>query len=221
MPDVRAVIFDLDGTLVDSLEDIAIALDLALDDHGIARPSRAHVRSWIGGGMRNLIARAVLPERVESVLARFREHYAAAPVVHTRLYDGLDEVLDRFAAHGLALAVLSNKAHALTTRICEVVLARWRFAPVIGQRDHVALKPAPDAAFEIAGILDVAPAQCAFVGDSAIDIHTAQAAGMLAVGVSWGFRPRSELAAANAALIADAPAELLTLSGSRASRAEP
>ena len=207
----RAVIFDLDGTLVDSLEDIASALDLALDDHGLARPTRALVRTWIGAGARNLIAQAVGEERTDSVLARFRVHYAASPVVHTQLYAGLDTILDRFAAHDLKLAVLSNKPDALTKRIAEVLLPRWPFAPVLGQRAHVALKPSPDAAFEVASAIGIAPEHCAFVGDSAIDILTARAARMIPVAVSWGFRPRVELAAANPALIADAPAELAVL----------
>ena len=212
----RLIIFDLDGTLVDSLEDIACALDLALDDHGLSRPTRTQVRSWIGGGMRNLITKAVAPPLVDPVLARFRAHYAAAPVVHTKLYAGLDAVLDQLAPRA-SLAILSNKADALTKRIAEVLLARWHFAPVIGQRDHVALKPSPDAALEIARTVGVAPADCTLVGDSEVDIATAHAAGMTGVGVSWGFRPRAELAAAS--WIADTPAELARLisSGSRAS----
>ena len=213
----RAAIWDLDGTLVDSLEDIACALDLALDDHGLARPTRELVRTWIGGGARNLIVQAVGEPVADSVLARFRTHYNAAPVVHTQLYPGLAVVLDAFAAADIRLAVLSNKPDNLTKQIAEVVLARGPFAPVLGQRAHVALKPSPDAAFEVAAAMGVAPADCAFIGDSAIDILTARAAGMLPVAVSWGFRPRGELAAAAPALIADAPADLLTLSGSRAS----
>lgn len=215
----RAVIFDLDGTLVDSLEDIAAALDLALDDHGISRPTRALVRTWIGAGARNLIVQAVGEDRADAVLARFRAHYAATPVRHTALYPGLDAILDRFAAANLRLAVLSNKPDALTKPICAALLGRWRFDPVLGQRPHVALKPSPDAALEIAAALDIAPEHCAFVGDSAIDILTAQAAHMIPVAVSWGFRPRVELVAAQPALLADTPAELavLTSSGSRAS----
>ena len=205
------MIFDLDGTLIDSLEDIAAALDLALDDHGIARPPRARVRSWIGGGARNLVVHAVGEARADAVLARFRVHYAAAPVVHTRLYAGLDAVLDGLAARGVALGVLSNKPHALTTRICDVVVARWPFRAVVGHREGAPLKPAPDTALAVAAALGVAPAQCAFVGDSAIDITTARAAGMIAIGVSWGFRPRAELEAANPDAIADAPAELAAL----------
>jgi phosphoglycolate phosphatase len=216
-PHVDAVIFDLDGTLVDSLEDIARALDLAMDDHGIARPTRAHVREMIGGGARHLVQQAVGAERTDSVLARFRVHYAATPVLHTKLYDGFDAVLDQLASASKKLAVLSNKPHALTTRICDVLLQRWPFTCVIGQRDHVPLKPAPDAAFEVAAAIGVAPAACAFVGDSGVDVMTAHNAGMFAVGVTWGFRPREELVASKAALICDRPAELATLSGTRAS----
>jgi phosphoglycolate phosphatase len=207
----RAVIFDLDGTLVDSLEDIAAALDLALDDHGLARPTRALVRTWIGAGARNLIVQAVGEPRADAVLARFREHYAANPVVHTALYAGMADVLDRYAAAGLRLAVLSNKPDNLTKAICAPLLARWTVDPVLGQRTHVALKPSPDAALEIATALGLAPAHCAYVGDSAIDILMAQAANMIPIAVSWGFRPRVELAAAQPALLADTPAELAAL----------
>jgi phosphoglycolate phosphatase len=207
----RAVIFDLDGTLVDSLEDIAAALDLALDDHGLTRPTRALVRTWIGGGARNLIVQAVGEAHADAVLARFREHYAARPIVHTAIYAGMPEILDRFVAANLRLAVLSNKPDNLTKAICAPLLARWPFAPVLGQRAHVALKPSPDAALEIAAALDIPPAECAYVGDSAIDILTAQAAKMIPVAVSWGFRPRVELAAAQPALLADSPAELAAL----------
>ena len=218
---MQAVIFDLDGTLVDSLEDVARALDLALDDHGFAKPTRAIVRDWLGRGARNLIAHAVPEAMVDVVLERFRVHYAATPCVHTQLYAGIDAVLDRFAEAGLALGVCSNKEDALTKHICQIVLARWPFGTFVGQRPHVALKPSPDSALEVARALGVAAEECAFVGDSAIDILAAQAAKMRPVGVSWGFRPRTELAAANASLIADAPADLLTLLESRASREAP
>jgi phosphoglycolate phosphatase len=214
---VRAVIFDLDGTLVDSLEDIARALDLAMDDHGVTRPTRELVRTWIGGGARNLIVHAVGDDRADAVLARFRFHYAAAPCVHTKLYPGFEAVLDQLVAANKLLAVCSNKPHALTTRICAELLQRWPFAHVVGQREHVPLKPHPASALEVAAALDVPPEACAFVGDSAIDILTAQAAGMTAVAVSWGFRPRHELAAATPALLVDDVAALAILSGSRAS----
>jgi phosphoglycolate phosphatase len=221
---VRAVLFDLDGTLVDSLDDIAVALDAALAELGRPRPSRETVRTWVGGGARKLIAHAVEAPLVDEVLARFRSHYAAALVVHTQLYPGIADVLDQLTAAGTRLAVLSNKPHAMTVPISDALLARWPFAVIAGHREGFALKPSPQAALAIAGELGVAPAQCAFVGDSAIDVHTAHAAGMVAVAVTWGYRPRAELVAANPAhLVEDAAglAAVLTSSGSRASRGAP
>ncbi|MBA3394001.1 MAG: HAD-IA family hydrolase [Deltaproteobacteria bacterium] len=214
MTDARpplAILFDLDGTLVDSLEDIAVALDLALADHGIARPTREMVRTWIGGGARNLIAHAVEPALVEPVLARFGVHYRAAPHVHSRLYAGLEPVLDQLVAAGIRLAILSNKPHDLTVPIAAALLGRWPFEIVAGQRAGVPLKPSPESALAIASLLGVAPADCTFVGDSAIDILTAHAAGMRAVAVTWGFRPRAELVDASPAIIVDEPAQLAAL----------
>lgn len=205
---VDTVLFDLDGTLVDSLEDIALALDAALADHGQPVPTRDTLRTWVGGGARNLVEHAVAPALVDPVLARFRVHYAAAPVVHTRLYPGVDRALDALAAAGIRLAVLSNKPHALTTQIGERLLARWPFDVIAGHRDGVPLKPSPVPALAVARELGVAPERCAFVGDSAIDVETGRAAGMHAVAVTWGYRPRAELIAAGAAHVIDDPAAL-------------
>jgi phosphoglycolate phosphatase len=208
---IRAALFDLDGTLVDSLDDIASALDAALVDHALPIPTRPQVRSWIGGGARNLVAHTVDAARVDAVLARFRVHYAATPVRHTRVYAGLDTVLDRFVGTGIRLAVLTNKPHALAVPICAALLARWPFAPILGQREGVAIKPDPTTALAIAAELGVPPAACAFIGDSEIDLETAHSAGMRAVGVTWGFRPRAELEALKPDLLADAPEQLLAL----------
>lgn len=208
---VRAIVFDLDGTLVDSLDDIAVALDGALADHGLPPPGRDLIRSWVGGGARSLIAHAVDAARVDGVLARFRAHYAAAPASHTQIYPGLPAVLDELVAAGVALAILTNKPQALTEPICERVLGRWPFAPIVGERAGVPLKPDPTAALAIARALGLAPSEIALVGDATTDIATARAAGMRPVAVTWGYRPRAELAAAGPALLLDAPAQLRTL----------
>ena len=209
----RAIVFDLDGTLIDSLPDIARALDRALADHDLPPPPRELVRTWIGGGARVLIARAVAhaPELVEPLLARFRAHYAAAPVVESTLYPGLAQVLDGFVASRRLLAVLSNKPHELTIPICARMLARWPFAAIVGARAGEPLKPDPAAALALAQRLGVAPDGCAIVGDAPTDIATARAAGMRAVAVSWGYRPRDELVAAAPDAIADEPSELAAL----------
>jgi phosphoglycolate phosphatase len=203
---MQAIVFDLDGTLVDSLDDIANALFAAMADHGLPLPTRDQVRSWIGSGARTLVVRAVEPALVDPVFARFRVHYAAAPVVHTALYPGLAPVLDRFVAAGARLAVLTNKPHELTVSICDRLLARWPFSPIVGARDGVPLKPDPTTALAIARELGVPPDACALVGDAGTDIATARAAGMRPVGVTWGFRPRTDLV--DAALVVDTPDEL-------------
>jgi phosphoglycolate phosphatase len=213
---IRAVLFDLDGTLVDSLADIASALSAALADHALAKPSLDTVRTWIGGGARNLVAHAIdaarlAPNMVDVVLARFRVHYAAAPIVETRLYPGLAPVLDELVGADLRLAVLTNKPHDLAVRICAPLLAPWPFGMIVGQRPGIALKPDPGAALEIAAQLGIPPEDCAFVGDSAVDLETARAAGMRAIGVSWGFRPRAELEACHPWLVIDEPAGLRAL----------
>jgi len=205
----HAVLFDLDGTLVDSLPDIATALNHALVDHGLPKAPPELVRTWIGGGARVLIERAVGPDLVDPVLERFRAHYAAAPVVDTIVYEGLAPVLDALAAAGLALAVLTNKPHRLAVPICERLLGAWPFVAIAGARPGEPLKPDPAGALALAAQLGVAPARCALVGDAGTDIATARAAGMLAVGVSWGYRPRDELLAAGADWIADSPSQLL------------
>jgi phosphoglycolate phosphatase len=204
----RAILFDLDGTLVDSLDDIAAALVRALADHGLPAPTRASVRSWIGGGAKTLVERAVAPGLVAPVLERFRAHYAAAPVVHTRVFPGLEVVLDGIAGR-VALAVVTNKPHELAVQIAAVTLARWPFAVVAGHRSGRALKPSPEPALAVAAELGVAPEECAFVGDAGTDVEAAHAAGMRSVAVTWGYRPREELLGAQ--LVVDEPAGLAQL----------
>jgi phosphoglycolate phosphatase len=206
----RAVIFDLDGTLVDSLDDIADALGRSLDDAGLPVPGLGAVRTWIGAGARNLVAQAAPAARVDDVYAGFQRHYGERPIVRTSLFPGVAGVLDGLAQRGTPMAVLSNKPHALTVRIADALLARWRFAAVVGHRPGAPLKPDPTAALEVAAALGVSPDACAFVGDSAIDIATARAAGMRPIAVTWGYRPRAELIAAGPDALVDDPHELAT-----------
>lgn len=216
------MIFDLDGTLLDSLDDIRDALVATLGVAGDAAPDRDTVRRWIGGGARELVAHALAARasaapvpaaaaeaEIDATLAAFRDRYHAAPVVHSRLYDGVAEVLDALVAAGRPLAVLTNKPHALTQEIAAIVLARWPWRAIVGQRPGGPLKPDPAAAAPVLDALGVAPAACVMVGDSDIDVHAARAVGMRAVAVSWGFRPRAELVASTPDALVDAPHELL------------
>lgn len=205
----RAVIFDLDGTLVDSLDDITDALTGAMSDVGLPAPGRDAVRRWIGGGARNLVEQAAPPDRVDDVLAGFRARYHAAPVSRTHLFPGVAQLLDRLAIDGgPALAVLSNKPHDLTVRICEALLGRWPFRSIVGHRAGSPLKPHPAPALAISAELGIPPDACALVGDADTDVATARAAGMRAIAVAWGFRPRHELVAAGPSVVVDDPADI-------------
>lgn len=209
MPRIRGAIFDLDGTLVDSLGDIARALTTALAAFDLPPPTLDAVRGWVGDGARSLVARAVGDRAdVDAVHGAFREAYRAAPMVATHLYDGLGAALDELAGRGLTFAIVSNKPHDLTLVLADQLLAGWPFAVVFGQRPHLPLKPDPTVALIAADELGLAPECCAFVGDSAIDVATARAAAMRAVAVTWGFRTRGELVAAGPDAICDAPRDL-------------
>jgi phosphoglycolate phosphatase len=205
---VRAVIFDLDGTLVDSLADITAALTTALVAHQLPVPSAGQVRDWVGGGAHQLVERAAPAALVDAVFAQFQASYAATPVAHTQVYAGLAPVLDRLVAAARTLAVLTNKPQALATVIAARVLAAWPFAAIVGARAGVPLKPDPEAALRIAAELGVPAAACALVGDAPSDIATARAAGMVAVAVTWGYRPRAALVATAPDLLVDEPAGL-------------
>ena len=209
MATIRAAIFDLDGTLVDSLDDIATALGAALAAHGIPAPELAAVRAMVGDGARVLVERAVAGRaEVAPVLATFRDAYRARPIGTTRPYPGVTAALDALAEAGLTFAIASNKPHDLTRHLAEALFAPWPFIVIYGARPELPLKPDPTIALCCADELGVAPARCAFIGDTAIDMACARAAGMRAIGVSWGFRPRAELEAATPHAVIDAPAAL-------------
>jgi len=207
---VRAVAFDLDGTLVNSLPDIGGSMNQVLAEHGLPPHPLDAYRLFVGEGVGRLVEQA-LPTDVEAapVVARFREVYGARLTAESHLYPGVAELLDALAARGLPCAVCSNKPHTMTERVVAELLGRWGFACVVGDRAGRPRKPDPAPALEVAAALGVAPAEVAFVGDTRTDMQTAVAAGMQAVGVSWGFRDRAELEAHGAAVVVDAPAELV------------
>lgn len=210
----RAVIFDLDGTLLDSLADIGESVNSALDSMGLASHPLSDYRAFVGDGMA-MLAKRVLPEpcrdeaTIADCVARIRETYAARATAKTRPYEGIPELLDALEAAGLPLAVVSNKPHDLTCRLVAELLGRWHFAAVLGERKGVARKPDPASALEAASLLGAAPGEVLYVGDTATDMATAKAAGMKPLGVAWGFRSEEELVGAGAVAIARKPADVL------------
>ncbi len=210
----RAVIFDLDGTLLDTLDDLADAANRVLADAGLPVHPRNAYRYFVGNGLPMLIRR-ILPqdrrgdEEVGRLSLAFREDYGQNWHVKTKLYAGVAAMLTGLRERGVVLAVLSNKPDDFT-RICvRRFLGGWRFEVVLGQRSGVPKKPDPAGALEIAGLLDLPPAEILYLGDSDTDMKTARAAGMFPVGAAWGFRTAEELRASGAAELAGRPEELL------------
>jgi len=211
-----AVIFDLDGTLADTLEDIAGAMNGVLRGRSLPVHDTASYKQMFGKGLRNLVGEALPPDlRSEDTIAACLDEMTADYGEHcldkTHLYDGIAELTSALRADGVGLAVLSNKADELTQRIVGGLFAAGAFAVVVGARPDLPFKPDPAVALLVGQRLGVPPARIAYLGDSGIDMRTATAAGMLAVGVSWGFRIRDELVEGGARVVLDHPLELLAL----------
>lgn len=211
---IRAVIFDLDGTLIDSAADVGDAVNRVLAAAGFpVHPTTAYYR-FMGEGVVELIRRALpeparSPERIQAGVRAFFAAYEGNWHHRSRPYPGIPELLNGLSERDLRLAVLSNKPHPFTLAFVEHFLPECRFEAVLGQRDGVPRKPDPAGALEIADRLGLSPEAFLFLGDTPTDMRTATAAGMLPVGACWGFRSARELTENGARLLATRPAELL------------
>ena len=207
------MIFDLDGTLVDSLDDLADSVNAVLVAQRFDPHPRDAYREFVGDGVKELVRRALGEAAtdvavLETAVAAVREEYATRWDRRTRPYPGIPETLATLGARGLALAVLSNKPHPFTVRIVERFFGDDTFRRVLGAESGYERKPDPAGALAIARDLGVPPRQWLYVGDSATDVRTALAAGMTPVGVLWGFRDASELSAAGAVRLASEPSDI-------------
>ena len=204
--------FDLDGTLADTLTDIAHAGNHAFAAVGRPTHAVADYRTLAGQGLERLIRDGLGPDHAhlfDKAIAAFRGHYAAHRYDHTTPYPGVPELLDRLADRGAKLAVMSNKPDEATVDMVQTVLGRWPFAAARGHREGYRVKPDPKAPLEIAAELGVAPQDWAYVGDTDVDMLTGKAAGFFTVGVTWGFRDEAELREAGADAIVHEPGELM------------
>jgi len=201
-----AVIFDLDGTLLDSLEDIATAANRVLTDLGKSAYSLSEYKYLVGDGLGMLFQRA-LPECETSAelkaecMHRFQEAYADCWNNRSKPYDGIVELLKKLSEHSVSLSVLSNKGDTFTKRCVSHYFGSVSFDHVLGQTDRFPRKPDPSSAKWLASQLEVGVDRIAYVGDTNTDMKTAEGAGLFAIGVTWGFRPESELRAAGAQAI--------------------
>jgi len=211
---IRAVIFDLDGTLADTLADIGGAMNQVLANHGLPQHPVGTYRGLIGGGALNLARRAA-PEldeqRHEELAAEFRDRYSQAWVTHAVPFPGAIKLLKALHARGLLLAVLSNKADVGTRAVVKALFPDQPFQRIFGEREGIPRKPHPQAALEIAEALGVAPDECIYVGDSEVDVQTSHRAGMRNISVLWGFRTRDELVAAGATTLVENPSQILAV----------
>lgn len=210
---IKAVLFDLDGTLVNSLSDLAASTNFALTKFGFPTHETEKYKYFVGDGMAKLIERA-LPEdkrdmeTINTTLDIFMEHYRAHYVDETVPYDGILELLDKLT--GVKKAVISNKADEMVIPLTKKLLGD-RFDIVCGKREGYPTKPDPTLTLEIIEKLGVASNECIFVGDSGMDMAVAKNSGCVALGVLWGFRSEEELLLNGADYIAKKPAEILEI----------
>jgi phosphoglycolate phosphatase len=212
----KAVVFDMDGTLLDTLADLGDAMNRVLEQHGFATHPMDAYRRFVGSGAGQLVARA-LPahEQDEDLKSRclqaFLREYEAGWRIKTCLYEGVPELLDALAARKIPMAVLTNKPQDFAELCMREFLSRWDFALTLGQMPGVPVKPDPAGPRQVIGHLGVQPDDILYLGDTDVDMFTAVNAGMHPVGVLWGFRPESELLESGAAATLTHPMELLRL----------
>jgi phosphoglycolate phosphatase len=212
----EAVLFDLDGTLLDTLEDLADSMNAVLREQNLPDHPVDFYRTAVGDGVRKLAERALPADRrdgplVEQCVARMRDIYGARWAEKTTPYEGVGPLLDALFARGVACCILSNKPDDFTRRVVKAFFPGRPFRAVRGAREGVPLKPDPSAALEIVSDLGLPPDQWAYVGDTNTDMQTARAAGLWAIGALWGFRTAEELKASGAQVLAEHPAGLAAL----------
>lgn len=211
----KAVIFDLDGTLVDSLADLSDSVNLMLESYGFPTHEMEQYRYFVGNGSKKLMERtlprdkAASAEFVEEALVKYKAIYKERLLEKTRPYNGVRELLAELKSRGIPLAVCTNKHNDAALTIVKILFAPGTFEEVLGDRPGFPKKPNPATPLEIASHLGVKPDEVAYLGDTSVDMETAVHAGFLPVGVLWGFRPEEELVKSGAKVLLKAPLELL------------
>lgn len=210
----KLVIFDLDGTLLNTIGDLADAVDYVMRSRNLPEHTNAEYRQMVGGGIKRLVERALPAELatneayVEECVTQFRRYYVDNIDRHTIPYEGMPELLRKLQSMGIKLAVASNKFQHGTDRLVAKFFGDIDFVAVEGNREGAPLKPDPEIVNNILRIAGINREECVMVGDSGIDIRTAKAANIDSIGVSWGFRFAEELYDAGATIVATTMEEL-------------
>lgn len=210
----EAAIFDLDGTLLDTLDDLADSGNEMLASEGFPTHPVDAYRIFVGDGVRSLMERilpaeALTEATIEKCMGVYRDAYQRRWNAKTKTYAGIPEMLDGLVERGIRLTVLSNKPHDFTQQCIQEFVGDWPWEIVFGMRDGVPKKPDPAGALQILETLEVAPQNCLYLGDTDTDMKTAKGADLFAVGVLWGFRPKEELEEHGADLLLTEPGEML------------
>jgi len=211
----KAVIFDLDGTLVNSIKDIADAMNVVLEKRNYPIYDYKTYKTFVGSGVRSLVVKA-LPaenpknEEVESCLNDMMQVYSKCCTKKTAPYDGVLDLLEKLKALNLQVCVLSNKEDTLTKKVASALLPDYLY-PVLGLKEETLKKPNPTVALQICETINVKPEETIFVGDTDVDILVAKNAKILPVGVTWGFRDEKELIKAGATYILKHPLDLIKI----------
>ena len=212
MKTYRAAIFDMDGTLTDTLADLYDSVNEMLDHYNFPRRTLDEVRQFVGNGARKLMIRSLPADKadfVDEALNFYNDCYARNCLNKVKPYAGIMELLTALEAKKIPLGICTNKQHFAAVAITEKILAPIKFGYVSGDEPNQPRKPDPTRALAGAKLFGVAPEDVAYFGDTAVDIQTAINAGFLPIGVTWGFRPRSELVDSGAKIIIDNPLEIL------------
>ncbi len=210
----KAAIFDLDGTLIDSLEDLADSVNEMLSAHSFPTHDVDKYRYFVGNGSKKLIERTIPvekredPQFIENALKEYKECYARRFLNKTKPYDGIPEMLQQLKEWNIPMGICTNKHQSAADVIVDKLFPKDMFLDVIGDRDGLHRKPDPKKVLMIAEHMNVSPEEVAYFGDTSVDMDTAKNAGFFAVGVLWGFRPKEELVEHGADVLLSTPMEL-------------
>jgi len=213
----KACIFDLDGTLTDTLESLTYSVNATLKELGLSQITEMQCKAFVGSGARRLIEQSIQvagdpnAERIEEAMEVYGRIFKKYCTYHVAPYEGIVELLQELKAQGVRLAVLSNKPHLQTRDVVATFFEEHTFTSVYGQQDGVPRKPDPAAVHMILEELGVKREECLYIGDSDVDMQTGCAAGVPTVGVTWGFRSKDVLVEHGAAHVVDKPNEIISI----------
>lgn len=213
----RCCIFDLDGTLINTLSALTYSTNLTLQEFGLGPVGTDEIKKFVGDGYKNQMRRALEhcgdkePAHYEAALVSYLANFEKNCMFEVQAYDGIKELLAFLKENGIRIAVLSNKPHERTVENIEGVFGKGYFDIIVGEQAGIEKKPSPEGALMICEELGVEPGECLYLGDTNTDMRTGKAARMDTVGVTWGYRDREELESFHPEYVADGPREVIDI----------